>query len=346
MTELTQIRNATAAEREALGELHRHSSYVWEADRANLDAHPDALGVAGEAIAEGRVRVAVSAGGELIGVSVVAGGSDGVCELDDLFVEPRVMRRGIGRALVEDAAARAVLAGSAAITVVAHPRNFAFCESVGFVRGEPVATRLGPAVKLRRELGGGPAWSRLCASSCSLNHTSARPASLSSPPPTHQGINVKSPLSRKLVIGTTGFVLLGRTAAGRLRQPRAEAAARRARRRGGGALAGQSPAGRGGVVAAEYLGINRSTLRRELDAGRSLTEIASSTPGRSLEGLRAAIMAAARERLAHAVANGWISGEEARRRLDDLPGRIDAVLERSWVGVASRGSGLGPFGRH
>jgi predicted N-acetyltransferase YhbS len=152
MTELMAIRNATAAEREALSELHRRSSYVWEADRANLDAHPDALGVAGEAIAEGRVRVAVSAGGELIGFSVVAGGSDGVCELDDLFVEPRLMRRGIGRELVEDAAARAVRAGSAAITVVAHPRNFAFYESVGFVRGESVATRFGPAVKLRREL--------------------------------------------------------------------------------------------------------------------------------------------------------------------------------------------------
>jgi hypothetical protein len=157
---------------------------------------------------------------------------------------------------------------------------------------------------------------------------------------------VKSPLSRKLVIGTTGFVLLGSTAAGRLRQPRAEAAERRARRRGGGALLGQSPGGRGGVVAAEYLGINHSKLRRELDAGRSLAEIASSTPGRSLEGLRAAITATARERLAHAEVNGWISGVEARRRLDELPDRVDAVLERSWAGAANHRSGVGPFGRH
>jgi GNAT superfamily N-acetyltransferase len=157
VTEITQIRAATAAEREALGDLHRRSSYVWEGDRANLDAHPDALGVAREAIAEGRVRVAVGAGGELLGFSVVADGGDGVCELDDLFVEPRLMRRGIGRALVEDAATRAVRAGAAALTVVAHPRNFAFYESVGFVRGEPVATRFGPAVKLRRKLGRGQA---------------------------------------------------------------------------------------------------------------------------------------------------------------------------------------------
>jgi GNAT superfamily N-acetyltransferase len=157
MTEVTQIRSATAGEREALGELHRRSSYVWEGDRADLDAYPDALGVAGEAIAAGRVRVAVDAGGALLGFSVVAEGPDGDCELDDLFVEPRLMRRGIGRALVEDATARALRAGSAAMTVIAHPRNFAFYESVGFVGGEPVATRFGPAVRLRRQLGGGPA---------------------------------------------------------------------------------------------------------------------------------------------------------------------------------------------
>jgi hypothetical protein len=159
---------------------------------------------------------------------------------------------------------------------------------------------------------------------------------------------VKSPLSRKLVIGTTGFVLLGRTAAGRLRQPRADVPERRIRRRGGVALLGQrlGGGGRGGAVAAQYLGINRSTLRRELDSGRCLAEIASSTPGRSVDGLRTAIMAAARERLAHAVASGWITGKEARQRLDELPGRIDAVLDRSRIAGADRGSGLGPFGRH
>lgn len=160
---------------------------------------------------------------------------------------------------------------------------------------------------------------------------------------------MKSPLSRKLVIGTTGFVLLGRTAAGRLRQPRADAPGQRIRRRGGVALLGQKlggGGGRGGVVAAQYLGINRSTLRSELDSGRSLAEIAVSTPERSVEGLRAAVTTAARERLAHAVSNGWITSEEAREHLDDLPVRVEVLLQRSWVDVANRGSGLGPFGRH
>jgi GNAT superfamily N-acetyltransferase len=157
MTEITQIRTAAAAERDALSELHRRSSYVWEGDRADLDAHPDALGVAAEAIAAGRVRVAVSTRGALLGFSVVTDAPDGVCELDDLFVEPRLMRQGIGRALVGDAVARAVRAGSTTMTVVAHPRNFAFYASVAFVRGEPVATRFGPAVKLWLQLGRGGA---------------------------------------------------------------------------------------------------------------------------------------------------------------------------------------------
>jgi predicted N-acetyltransferase YhbS len=132
--------------------LHRRSSYVWEEDRVNLEAHPDALGVAPGAIADGRVRVAVGHGGELLGFSVVADAPGGVCVLDDLFVEPDVMRQGIGCALVEDAVARALLAGRREMTVVAHPRNFAFYESVGFAVGEPVATRFGPAVALVRRL--------------------------------------------------------------------------------------------------------------------------------------------------------------------------------------------------
>ena len=157
---------------------------------------------------------------------------------------------------------------------------------------------------------------------------------------------MKSPLSRKLVIGTTGFVLLGRTAAGRLRQPRGDLPERRIRRRGSVALLGHRLGG-GGVVAAQYLGIDRSTLRSELDSGRSLSELASSTPGRSVDGLRAAIMTAARERLSYAVSNGWITSEAARERLDDLPGRINGLVERRWVvGGANRAPGVGPFGRH
>ena len=150
--------NQVPLERSALGELHRRSSWVWEEDRAVLEAHPDALGVALDAIAQRRARVAVGESGELLGFSVVANGGREVCELDDLFVDSDVWRQGVGRALVEVAAARGAAAGSQRMTVVAHPRNFPFYESVGFVPGEPAQTRFGPAVRMWRELEGGDDW--------------------------------------------------------------------------------------------------------------------------------------------------------------------------------------------
>jgi GNAT superfamily N-acetyltransferase len=148
---IASIRYAEPAERGALGDLHRRSSYVWPEDRAMLEAHPDALGIAPEAIASRRVRVAVGEGGELLGFAVVADGGGDVCELDDLFVDPEAMRQGVGRALVEDAADTAFAGGYREMTVVAHPRKFPFYRSVGFVPGEAAQTRFGPAVRMRRK---------------------------------------------------------------------------------------------------------------------------------------------------------------------------------------------------
>jgi GNAT superfamily N-acetyltransferase len=149
---MAEIRSAEPHERAALDDLHKRSSFVWAGDRANLEAHPDALGVAPEAIAARRVRVAVGERGEVLGFAVVVPAGDDVCDLDDLFVDPDWMRRGIGRALVEDAAARAVTTGCRSMTVVADPRNFPFYESVGFEPGEAASTRFGPAVRMRRGL--------------------------------------------------------------------------------------------------------------------------------------------------------------------------------------------------
>lgn len=152
MSVVISIRLASLDDGPALDALHRRSSFVWEEDRANLEAHPDALGVPRERIAAGGVRVAVGERGELLGFSGVSDGGDGICELDDLFVEPEAMRNGIGSALVEDVAARAATAGFRQISVVAAPRTFAFYERLGFVVGEPCPTRFGPASRLRREL--------------------------------------------------------------------------------------------------------------------------------------------------------------------------------------------------
>jgi GNAT superfamily N-acetyltransferase len=148
---VSTIRDAQRPDQAALSDLHRRSSWIWVEDRPALEAHPDALGVALGSIVEGRVRIAVGSAGELLGFSIVIDRT-GVCELDDLFVEPRAMRRGVGSALVEDAATRASARGCRRMSVIAHPRTFPFYESVGFVARESAPTRFGPAVRMWRVL--------------------------------------------------------------------------------------------------------------------------------------------------------------------------------------------------
>ena len=69
-------------------------------------------------------------------------------ELDGLFVEPDHMLGGVGRALVEDAAARASRQGAERLEVTAGPAR-AFYERVGFHVIGVAQTRFGPAVPMR-----------------------------------------------------------------------------------------------------------------------------------------------------------------------------------------------------
>jgi GNAT superfamily N-acetyltransferase len=139
------VRDAEPGERAALEGLWRRASDVWEEYRADLAAHPDAIALPPELITAGRVRVAVSDDGAVLGFSVLLAVRDGACELDGLFVEPSAMRGGFGRALVDDAAARARAEGAERISVVANPNAGGFYERLGFEPGEPAQTRFGPA---------------------------------------------------------------------------------------------------------------------------------------------------------------------------------------------------------
>jgi GNAT superfamily N-acetyltransferase len=139
------IRDARPGERAALEGLQRRASDVWEEYRADLAAHPDAIVLDPGLIEAGRVRVAESPSGEVLGFSAVLAPEDDACVLDGLFVEPGAMRGGIGRALVEDAARRGRAEGASSIDVIANPRATGFYEQVGFVVGKPAQTRFGPA---------------------------------------------------------------------------------------------------------------------------------------------------------------------------------------------------------
>jgi GNAT superfamily N-acetyltransferase len=78
-------------------------------------------------------------------------GAGAIHELDGLFVEPTHLCHGVGRALVEDAAERAVAAGAVYMDVTAGPAS-GFYERLGFSVVEITETRFGPALRLRREL--------------------------------------------------------------------------------------------------------------------------------------------------------------------------------------------------
>jgi GNAT superfamily N-acetyltransferase len=146
-----RIRDATAAEAPLLEALQRRSSDIWEAYREQLASHPDAIELPQTFVDNGWVRVAEAADQTVIGFSVVVPTDGPAHELDGLFVEPAHIEHGVGRALVEDAAARASRDGAECLEVTAGPAQ-GFYEKVGFVLVGSAETRFGPAVRMRRGL--------------------------------------------------------------------------------------------------------------------------------------------------------------------------------------------------
>ena len=148
---VVRIRSAAAGEADALEGLQRRSSDVWEEYREQLAANPDVIKLPETFIEQGWVRVAVADREAPVGFSVVIPTDDHVHELDGLFVEPGHMFGGVGRSLVEDAAARAADAGAECLEVTAGPAQ-GFYEKVGFELVGAAQTRFGPAVRMRRGL--------------------------------------------------------------------------------------------------------------------------------------------------------------------------------------------------
>jgi GNAT superfamily N-acetyltransferase len=121
---------------------------IWDSDRAWLLANPDAFAIPAGAIADGRTRVAVDASGALLGFSLVLPIASGACELDGLFVAPEHMRRGIGGALVRDAADRARAQGADRLAVIANDNALRFYQRAGFRGDRWVPTRFRPGLRM------------------------------------------------------------------------------------------------------------------------------------------------------------------------------------------------------
>jgi hypothetical protein len=81
-------------------------------------------------------------------------------------------------------------------------------------------------------------------------------------------------------------------------------------------------------AAAEYLGVTEEELRSALREGKSLAEIAEEQ-GKSVDGLKDALLAAAETRLNEAVADEELTREQADRILERLRERIDDLVNAS-----------------
>lgn len=144
------IRRALTTEIADLGDLRRRASLSNDGDRDVLLAHPDALEFAGEGVAEGRTRVA-TVDGRIVGFSTILDADD-IVELEDLFVDPTWMRKGIGLELVRDVLDGASDRGARCVEVTANPHAMAFYAHAGFLPAGHAQTRFGPAARLRIEL--------------------------------------------------------------------------------------------------------------------------------------------------------------------------------------------------
>jgi N-acetylglutamate synthase-like GNAT family acetyltransferase len=130
-----------------LEDVQREASLIWDAYRADLLAHPEAIEVPPAQVRAHRVRVHEQ-DGEVTGFAAVLPLPDGDVELDGLFVRPAHMRHGIGGELVADGARRARDGGARRFVVTANPSVEAFYERCGFRTIGEVPTRFGPAIRM------------------------------------------------------------------------------------------------------------------------------------------------------------------------------------------------------
>ncbi|HUH64163.1 MAG TPA: GNAT family N-acetyltransferase [Terracidiphilus sp.] len=117
-------------------------------DREALLANPDAVEIPLEQIRDGRVYVA-ELFGSIAGFSALEWRSDGQAELDALFVEPAMQRRGIGKSLVQHCAEIARLRRATSLHVIGNPHALHFYRACGFESLGVVKTRFGDALSMR-----------------------------------------------------------------------------------------------------------------------------------------------------------------------------------------------------
>lgn len=145
------IRLGTMADLDAASRVFRDASLSNEGDRENLLAHPEYLVLDPEGLAEGRTYVA-EVDGQLAGFASWAETPGGI-ELEDLFVDPAYLRRGIATALVEYVVNVLRKRGARRLEVIASLYALDFYRAAGFTGCGPAMTDFGTALRMERAIG-------------------------------------------------------------------------------------------------------------------------------------------------------------------------------------------------
>ena len=140
------IRLGTSADLAAASGVYCRASLSNAGDRDNMLAHPEYLILGPEGLAEGRTHVAEE-NGSVVGFATWAE-TAGTIELEDLFVDPGYMRRGIATALVSRIAEILRARGAERLEVTANPHALGFYCAVGFIDCGVAETVFGTAPRM------------------------------------------------------------------------------------------------------------------------------------------------------------------------------------------------------
>ena len=140
------IRLGALADLSAATEVFRSASLSNTGDRDNLLAHPEHLILGPEGLGEGRTHVAEE-DGSLVGFATWIE-ANGIIELEDLFVHPSWMRRGIATALVSRIVDVVRARGAECMEVTANPHAMGFYSAFGFIDCGVAETDFGAAPRM------------------------------------------------------------------------------------------------------------------------------------------------------------------------------------------------------
>jgi len=145
------IRLGTPADLAPATDVYRRASLSDASYRDDLLAHPEYLILAPDGLTQARTYIAEEEGC-VVGFATWIRTESGI-ELEDLFVDPDWMRRGIATALVRRIADVVRAQNVERLHVTANPDALEFYQAVGFVDCGVAETEFGPAPRMVLALG-------------------------------------------------------------------------------------------------------------------------------------------------------------------------------------------------